>query len=133
MIEHKMSLSPTLKFSNAGHISSPRSLRQGVGAAASKVTPHRFLAFVGLVASYLLAAMSYQTFVAPYQDLWPADAKLISMLLVMSPAVLLFVRRLSRDRTQMSRRNALLMLFSANILFVSTICFRFYWTTRKSC
>jgi polysaccharide biosynthesis protein PslA len=130
MIEHKMSLSPTLKLSNAGHISSSQSLRQGVSVAGSKVTPHAFLAFVGLVASYFLAAMSYQTFVAPYQDLWPADSKLISLLLVTSPAMLLLARGLSSDRARMSRRNALLMLFSANVLFVSTICFRFYWTTQ---
>jgi hypothetical protein len=93
-----------------------------------KVTPRAFFAFASLVASYFLAAISYEAFVAPYQDLWPADFKLISILLIMSPPVLLLARGISGDKAGMSRRSALLMLFSANVLFVATTCFRFYWT-----
>jgi exopolysaccharide biosynthesis polyprenyl glycosylphosphotransferase len=130
MIENKISLSSTLKLSDAGRASDAQSLRQIVSAAGSKITPQAFLAFAGLVASYFLAAMSYEAFVAPYQDLWPADFNLISILLIMSPPVLLLARGISRDKAGMSRRSALLMLFSANVLFVATTCFRFYWTTQ---
>jgi exopolysaccharide biosynthesis polyprenyl glycosylphosphotransferase len=130
MIENKMSLSPTLKLSNAGRASDGQSLRQIAGSAASKVTAHTLLAVAGLVASYFLAALSYQAFVAPYQDLWPADFKLIAALLIMSPPALLLARGVSGNKTGMSRRSALLMLFSANVLFVVTTCFRFYATTQ---
>jgi exopolysaccharide biosynthesis polyprenyl glycosylphosphotransferase len=127
MIENKISLSPTLKLSNAGRAPDAQSLRQIVAAGGSKVTPQAFLAFAGLVASYFLAVMSYEAFVAPYQDLWPADFKLISALLIVSPPVLLLARGISGDKVGVSRRSALLMLFSANFLFIATTCFRFYF------
>jgi exopolysaccharide biosynthesis polyprenyl glycosylphosphotransferase len=130
MIDNKMTLTPSLELSSAGSAPEGRSLRQGVGAAASKVTAQTFIAFAGLVASYVLAAMSYESFVSPYQDLWPADFKLIAALLVMSPAALLLARGMSGDTGSVSRRSALVMLFSANALFVATICFRFYATTQ---
>jgi polysaccharide biosynthesis protein PslA len=129
MIE-KISLSPTLKLPNADRSPDAQSLRQIAAAAGSKVTPQVFLAFAGLVASYFLAVVTYETFVAPYQDLWPADFKLISILLIMSPPLLLLARGISGDKAGVSRRGALLVLFSANFLFVATTSFRFYYTTQ---
>lgn len=130
MIENKIALPPTLKIAHADRASDAQSLRQIVGAVAVKVSPQAFLVFAGLVASYFLAVLSYETFVAPYRDLWPADFKLISMLLIMSPPVLLLARGMLGDKVGVSRRSALLMLFSANFLFVDTTCFRFYLTAQ---
>jgi exopolysaccharide biosynthesis polyprenyl glycosylphosphotransferase len=127
MIENKISLSPTLKLSSAGQISVSRSLRQVGSGLASKITPLAFLVFASLVASYFLASSSYETLVAPYRDPWPKDFRLISVLLIMSPAVLLLARGMVGDKAGGTRRSALLMLFSANLLFVALISFRFCW------
>jgi exopolysaccharide biosynthesis polyprenyl glycosylphosphotransferase len=131
MIENKISLSPTLKLANASHISASQSLRQVLGGVAGKVTPQALLAFASLVACYFLASSSYENFVTPYRDLWPADFKLISFLLIMSPAILLISRGMVGDKTGVSRRSALMMLFTANFLFIATISFYFYWTAER--
>jgi exopolysaccharide biosynthesis polyprenyl glycosylphosphotransferase len=128
MIANKISLSPTLKLSNAEKISVRLSMNEIVGFVINKVTPQEFLVFASLIASYFLASFTYVAFVAPYRDLWPADFKLISILLIISPAVLLLVRGVVGEKVKVSRRSALLILFCANLLFIATISFRFYGT-----
>jgi exopolysaccharide biosynthesis polyprenyl glycosylphosphotransferase len=127
MVENKISLSPALKLSNATQVSASQSLRQIGSDLASRITPQTFLVFVSLVVSYFLASSSYETFVAPYRDPWPKDFRLISALLIMSPAVLLLARGVVGDKAGVTRRSTLLTLFSANLLFVALISFRFYW------
>ena len=61
----------------------------------AKLTFQEFAVFTGLMFAYFVSSKSYQAFVTPHRDLWPADFKLVAVLLIISPAFLLAVRAIS--------------------------------------
>src|SRR5579859_5601903 len=98
MIEDKISLSPTLKISDAGQIPAAHGVRRIVGSVWAKLSFRELAIFGGLMFAYFLSSKSYQAFVMPDRDLWPADFKLIAVLLIISPAFLLAARAVFGDR-----------------------------------
>jgi exopolysaccharide biosynthesis polyprenyl glycosylphosphotransferase len=129
MVEDKLSLSPPLKLSARGHGFVTQSLRSFVQTTRAKLTYREFAVFGGLMLAYFLSSKTYQAFVTPYRDLWPADFKLIAVILIMSPAFLLAVRAIRDDVPGgVSRRAGLLMLAAANVLFVAGLAAPHYWS-----
>ena len=128
MVEDKISLSATLKLANTGQASAARGLRHVVGTMRAKLTFQEFAVFGGLMFAYFLSSKSYQALVTPYRDLWPADFKLIAVLLIMSPAFLLAVRAVSGEKPgSVSRRAGLWMLVAAEVLFIAGTSVVGYW------
>jgi len=128
MVEDKVSLSPTLKLSNTGQIPAAQGLRRAVKSVRAKLSLQDLILFGALMFAYFLSSKSYQAFVTPYRDLWPADFKLIAVLLIMSPAFLLAVRAVSGDRPgSVSRRSGLFMLAGVNSVFIAAISVPNYW------
>jgi exopolysaccharide biosynthesis polyprenyl glycosylphosphotransferase len=128
MVEDKISLSPPIKLANTGQASAAQGLRHVIKAMRAKLTFREFAVFGGLMFAYFLSSKSYQAFVTPYRDLWPADFKLIAVLLIISPAFMLAARAVSGERPGgVSRRAGLWMLAGANILFVAGISIVGYW------
>ncbi|HEX4504195.1 MAG TPA: exopolysaccharide biosynthesis polyprenyl glycosylphosphotransferase [Alphaproteobacteria bacterium] len=80
--------------------------------------------------AYFLSSKSYQAFVTPHRDLWPADFKLIAVLLIMSPAFLLAVRAVFGEKPgSVSRRAGLWLLAGANTAFIVGISVTGYWAS----
>jgi exopolysaccharide biosynthesis polyprenyl glycosylphosphotransferase len=128
MVEDKISLSPPLKLANTGQDSAALGLRRAIKTMRAKLTFQEFAVFGGLMFAYFLSSKSYQAFVTPYGDLWPADFKLIAVLLIISPAFLLAARAVSGEKPGgVSRGAGLWLLAGANILFVAVISLAGYW------
>jgi len=128
MVEDKISLSPPLKLASAGQAPAAAGLRHVVRTMRAKLTFQEFAVFGGLMFAYFLSSKSYQAFVTPYRDLWPADFKLIAVLLIISPAFLLAARAVSGEKPGgVSRRSGLWMLAGANILFIGGISVVGFW------
>ena len=130
MVEDKISLPTTLKLANTGQVSAARGLRHVVGRVRAKLTFREFALFGALMFAYFLSSKSYQAFVTPHRDLWPADFKLIAVLLIMSPAFLLAARAVSGEKPgSVSRRAGLGMLAGANVVFIAGISVAGYWAS----
>jgi exopolysaccharide biosynthesis polyprenyl glycosylphosphotransferase len=108
----------------------PQGLNEAFKSIRAKITVQACAIFACLMAAYFLSSKSYQLFVTPYRDLWPADFKVIAVLLIVSPAFLLSVRELFGDRAgTRSRRNGLLALLCVNCLFIGAMSVRRYWNS----
>jgi exopolysaccharide biosynthesis polyprenyl glycosylphosphotransferase len=128
MVEDKISLSPPLKLANTGQPSAAQGLRHVIWRMRTKLTYQEFAVFTGLMFAYFLSSKSYQAFVTPHRDLWPADFKLIVVLLIISPAFLLATRAVFGEKPgSVSRRAGLWMLLAANTVFIAGISVAGYW------
>jgi len=128
MVEDKISLSPPIKLTGTGQASPAQGLRRVIKTMRAKLTFREFAVFGGLMFAYFLSSKSYQAFVTPYSDLWPADFKLVAVLLIISPAFLLAARVVSGEKPGgVSRQAGLWMLAGANILFIAGISIVGFW------